>query len=580
MKRKIFNIVLLAILVIVATFSLIAQIKESKEIVELSYDQVVSYVKEGEITKIKAQEGSCEINLVLKDESKANAVVPSVDEFASFISEEIENGAEIEYKIAKGSSGVFASILSKVLTISLYVAAFAMIPKLMSSAMNDNKKAVPVESKVRFKDVAGIDEEKSQLEEVVMFLKNPNKYRVNGAKIPKGVLLNGAPGTGKTLLAKAIAGEAGVPFFQVNGSSFEEKFVGVGASRVRELFAEAKKVAPSIIFIDEIDSVAQSRYSGKNNYSEQTLNQLLAEMDGFETSDNVIVIAATNHIDVLDPALIRPGRFDRHVYVPMPDVLAREKILFVHAENKNFSQDVDLAEIARKTVGFSGADLENVMNEAAIYAVHHNEGVITSEAIDESIARVLVGLAKKNSAMTEESKYLTAVHEAGHAIVSAVARPNVKNFGISIVPRGNAGGYNFFDENTENYMRKKDLENRLKVLYGGRIAEDVILGDISSGASNDLEQATKIAYQMVMRFAMDEGSLLTKVSGANDLNGHLENKNVEKMHAICQEAYDKAEEIIKEYKNELLELADILMQREYLPEEDVELFMKDRICQK
>jgi cell division protease FtsH len=359
----------------------------------------------------------------------------------------------------------------------------------MMSTSNANIQTA--KSATTFKDVAGLDEEREQFEEVVQFLRNPKKYEEMGAKIPKGILLNGEPGTGKTLLAKAIAGEAGVPFFQMSGSDFEEKFVGVGASKVRKLFAKAKNVAPAIIFIDEIDAVAQSRYGGRT-YSEQTLNQLLTEMDGFSSSDSVIVIAATNRIDVLDPALLRPGRFDRHIFISKPDIIARKEILKIHARNKKLTADISLDEIAQKTVGFSGADLANILNEAAIYAVNQGKQYIDNTDISEAIARVLVGLEKKNVSVSEEDKKLTATHEAGHAIVSAVLRPTVKNFGISIVQRGNAGGYNYFDEPDAKYSRKEELKKQIAVLYGGRAAEEIILGDISSGASNDLERASKI----------------------------------------------------------------------------------------
>ena len=436
-----------------------------------------------------------------------------------------------------------------------------------------NFKVKAVTTDVRFTDVAGIDEEREQLSEVVNFLKESKKYTHMGARIPKGILLVGPPGTGKTLLAKAIAGEAGVPFFQVTGSSFEEKFVGVGASRVRKIFNEAKKVAPSIIFIDEIDAVAQNRYSGKS-YSEQTLNQLLAEMDGFDSNSHVIVIAATNHKEILDPAILRPGRFDRHVYVPMPNVNARAKILSVHARNKRFSHDVNLRELARKTVGFSGANLENVLNEAALLAVRSKSPCITNEIIDEAIARVIVGIKKESSPLSEKEKYLTAVHEAGHAIVSASIRPDVKNFCISIVPRGEAGGYNFFDESYKTYKQKADMEKQIRVMYGGRCAEEILLGDISTGASNDLERATDLAYCMVMNFAMTE-SKLVKIAGRPEFNNHIENQSIEKMEEICLEAYKETLDVVTKNKMVISKLAALLMEKEYLSDVEVSAFLSE-----
>ena len=434
-------------------------------------------------------------------------------------------------------------------------------------------KVRPVTADVRFTDVAGIDEEREQLSEVVKFLKAPEQYTNMGARIPKGILRVGAPGTGKTLLAKAIAGEAKVPFFQVTGSSFEEKFVGVGASRVRKIFNEAKKVAPSIIFIDEIDAVAQNRYSGKS-YSEQTLNQLLAEMDGFDSNSHVIVIAATNHKEVLNPAILRPGRFDRHVYVPMPNIKARTEILEVHARNKQFSTDVNLQELARKTVGFSGANLENVLNEAALLAVKLNSSCITNPIIDESIARVIVGIKKESSILSEKEKYLTAVHEAGHAIVSASIRPDVRNFCISIVPRGEAGGYNFFDESYKTYKQKADMEKQIRVMYGGRCAEEIILGDISTGASNDLEAATDLAYRMVMNFAMT-GSRLVKITNRPEFNNHIESQAVEEMEAICEKAYKETIETVTKNKEVISKLAALLMEKEYLSDIEVSAFLSN-----
>lgn len=456
---------------------------------EVTYDKIVFYVKAKEISKIETQQNSFEISVTLKDETKIKAIIPNIEEFTAFVSKEIENGAEIEFSVKQ--EGKFGEIFSALVpSLVIYAMMLVVFPKIMASVTGGKYEVTPVTSNVKFDDVAGIEEEKAQLEEIVKFLTNPQEYISSGARIPKGVLLNGAPGTGKTLLAKAIAGEAGVPFFQANGSSFEEKYVGVGASRIRELFKKAKQNAPCIIFIDEIDSVAQNRYD-KKSYSEQTLNQLLAEMDGFETKDNIIVIAATNHVDVLDNALTRAGRFDRHVFVPMPDVIAREAILKVHAKNKRFCQDVHFSEIAKKTVGFSGADLENVLNEAAIYCVNNGKKIISNEDIDEAIARVLVGLKKKNAAITESDKRLTAVHEAGHAIVSSVVRPDVKNFGISIVPRGKAGGYNFFDESDKTYLKKSDLFKELQVLYAGRIAEEVVLGECSNNQKQTKWQSLK-----------------------------------------------------------------------------------------
>lgn len=556
----------LGIIVAVLLGVLVIQALSEDERKEITYDELITLVETNEVSKVETIESSPRVTVTLKDGTERTSKVPSIDEFSTLVSEKIKEGAEIQWEAEESFS------MGGILTI-ISITILLLLPDIMMKRQDKGYKVKSVESRVKFSDVAGIDEEKAQLEEIVQFLKYPEKYTKNGAKIPKGILLHGQPGTGKTLLAKAIAGEADVPFFQVNGSSFEERFVGVGASRIRELFNKAKKEAPCIIFIDEIDSIARSRY---NKYSDnvQTLNQLLAEMDGFDSDDNVIVIAATNHIDVLDAAIIRPGRFDRHVYIPMPDVIAREKILRVHADNKKLEEDVSLKEIARKTVGFSGADLENVLNEAVIYSVNQGNGRITKEAIDESIARTLVGLQKKNAAITESDKELTAVHESGHAIVSAIVRPEVKNFGISIIPRGEAGGYNFFDNLDTTYQRKSDLFKQIQVSYGGRIAEKVVFDDISSGAASDLEMATKTAYRMVMRFAMNDG-LVTKISSEEDFNTHLDSVKMEEVEKICKEAYDSAYAIIQQNKTQLLKLADLLKEKEYLSQEEVEEFMRE-----
>lgn len=567
LNKKRVKILLILTSVIIGLCLMIYQ-SEKTDVKEITFDRVISYVKEGEVQKIETQQNYSKIWVTLKNGTVNTVVVPSMEEFSNFISKEIENGAEIEFVVKQK---LRVNLLMAILMGTFIGGMFSFLKHTTGGKYEDNS----AKSDVKFSDVAGIEEEKSQLEEIVYFLKNHQKYISRGARIPKGVLLSGAPGTGKTLLAKAIAGEAGVPFFQVTGSSFEEKYVGVGASRMRKLFKEAKKNAPCIIFIDEIDSLAQRRYKEKN-YHEQTLNQLLAEMDGFGTEDNIIVIAATNHKEVLDEALTRAGRFDRHIYVPMPDVVAREAILRVHAENKRFDESVSLKEIAKKTVGFSGADLENVLNEAAIYCVNNGKWLISIEDIDESIARVLVGLEKKNSAITESDKRLTAIHEAGHAIVSAIVRPDVRNFGISIVPRGKSGGYNFFDESNKTYLRKSDLSNQIQVLYGGMLAEEVCLGEASSGASSDLEKASQIAYNMVTRFGMN-GSLLTKIPGESDFNSQLESIKMEEVQKICKEAYDSAYAVVEQHKTQLLELADILIQKEYLAQEEVEMFITEKI---
>lgn len=570
------KILLCAVFAVVMVFVMFG-IPGTKEVETIAYSEFLNLVKNSQVVKVTANTNSTEISILLKEGTEKEVLLPNMEEFTSFITKEIQNGANIEFSVVDDNSKMIKGILKTVMQCSFYIFIVFVMTKTITKTSNGKYKVESVNSEVKFSDVAGINEEKAQLEEIVEFLKNPDKYNESGAKIPKGVLLTGAPGTGKTLLAKAIAGEAGVPFFQVTGSSFEEKFVGVGAARVRDLFKKAKEEAPSIIFIDEIDSVAKSRYGVEHSHSEQSLNQLLAEMDGFQTKDNVIVIAATNYINVLDKAIIRPGRFDRLVTIPMPDIKAREKILEVHSKNKKLSDDVSLKEIARKTVGFSGADLENILNEAAIYSVNNGSGVIDKAALDEAIARVLVGLEKKNTAISETEKRLTAIHEAGHAIVSALVRPNVKNLGISIVPRGKAGGYNYFDESDKVFYTKNDLYKNIQVLYGGRIAEELVLGDVSTGSSNDLENASRIVYKMITSFAMqDSVSFLTQVPGKDDFNNQLIESRMDEMEEICKRAYNEASVLVSKNKDVLLELADLLIEKEYLPQEEVEKFMSEK----
>lgn len=531
----------------------------------ITYNEVIAVLKKGNIDKFKVEKMLGTVTVVMKDGTEKNAKVPNSSEFISFISHKIEEGSDVKIEVTADFD--LSGLILVIISVSFIVFMVLMYKKTSGGKFNIQN----VKAKVTFDDVAGIEEVQEQVEDIIDYLKNPKKYSSIGAKMPKGVLLSGEPGTGKTLLAKAISGEAGVSFFQVTGSSFEERLVGVGASRVRKLFDEAKSKAPAIIFIDEIDSIAQNRYSGESD-NEQTLNQLLAEMDGFESNDNIVVIAATNHIEVLDQAILRPGRFDRRVYIPNPDVRARQLILELHARNKKVSSEVSFKDIARRTVGFSGADLENILNEAAIYSVKTDSKSITNEAIEEAIARVIVGLKKKNSVMSPDEKHLTAIHEAGHAIVSFVLRPEIQNFCISIVTRGEAGGYNFFDKSSETFEKKQDLLKQMKVLYGGRAAEEIILKDISSGASNDLENSTQIALQMIIKYGMN-GSFLVKVRDHLEYNKAIETKATEKVESICREMYIETKEIVERYRSQIEKLAIILEEKEYLNQEEVSDFM-------
>lgn len=437
--------------------------------------------------------------------------------------------------------------------------------------------------KVMFKDVAGAEEEKEELIEVVDFLKNPQKFTEIGAKIPRGILMVGAPGTGKTYLAKATSGEAGVPFFSISGSDFVELYVGVGASRVRDTFEQAKKNAPCIIFIDEIDAVGRQRgagLGGGHDEREQTLNQLLVEMDGFEENEGVIVMAATNRPDVLDSALLRPGRFDRQIVIHLPDVKAREAILKIHAKNKKIGDDVSFTHIAKSTAGFSPADLANILNEAALLAARRKHDKISSADVDDAILKVIVGVEKKSARMSEKDKKITAIHESGHAIASTFLEYTDPVHEISIIPRGLAGGYTYYVPKEEkNYSSKNEMLDELVGLLGGRVAEEICLHDVSTGASNDIQRATQIARNMVTRYGMSDkvgpmsfGSDHNEVFLGRDLAAHqdaseaLESLIDSEIKKLLDDAYAKATQILTEHKAQLEKVASYLVEREKLSE--------------
>ena len=448
--------------------------------------------------------------------------------------------------------------------------------------------------KVTFDDVAGADEEKQELEEIVDFLKNPGKYREIGARVPKGVLLVGPPGTGKTLLAKAVAGEVGAPFFSISGSDFVEMFVGVGASRVRDLFEQAKKKTPSIIFIDEIDAVGRQRgagLGGGHDEREQTLNQLLVEMDGFTENDSIIVMAATNPRDILDPALLRPGRFDRQIVVNYPDIKGREEILKVHTRNKNIGPDVDLKTIAATTAGFTGADLENLVNEAALLAARANRRAITKADIEEATIKVVAGPEKKSKVVTPEEKKLTAYHESGHAITTYFCKSQDKVHQVSIIPRGMAGGFTMHvPEKDRSFVSKTYMEDEIIVLLGGRVAEKLILDDISTGASNDIERATSVARNMVTRYGFSEklGPILyghenqEVFLGRDYSQGRNYSENVAaeidgEIRELIETGYEKAKEILTEHGDLLERCAQYLMKHEKIDGPDFYKLMADEI---
>ena len=561
---------------------------------KVEYRTIVDYFRNQQVTEYELDFGTGELTMKLNDEKKSTVTyaVPNLSLFLQDTHELVEQynaehpDAPIkQYYDAAEPIPWWVDMLPLLFSVLLMGAFWYFLMKRSGGGSNPmafaklKPKQQDPHNRVTFADVAGADEEKEELEEIVQFLKDPGKFNALGARIPKGVLLMGPPGTGKTLLAKAVAGEAGVPFFSISGSDFVEMFVGVGASRVRDLFEQAKKSAPSIVFIDEIDAVGRHRGSGLgggHDEREQTLNQLLVEMDGFAPNLGVIVMAATNRKDILDPALLRPGRFDRHITVNYPDVKGREAILRVHTRNKPIGPDVDLAVIARFTGGFTGADLENLTNEAALLAARKNRKAITMEDIQEATLKVAVGPEKRSHVITEKERRLTAYHEAGHAIVTYYCPDQDKVHQVSIIPRGWAGGFTLaLPEKDVSYQTKKWMEEEIAVLLGGRVAEQLVLEDISTGASNDIERATKIARAMVCRYGFSEklgpmiyGSDQEEVFLGRDL-GHGRDYSEEVAAQIDEEArrfidegYNFAVNLLQEHMDQLHALAEFLMKYE------------------
>ena len=475
-----------------------------------AYTQLLNSINDGTVERIEMTEGSetAKVKLV-NDEKEKEVLIPSVHAFIELVQEKTNNGSKIELiqKEKNAFLTFFKNIMSFLPTIILVILAYSIVKM---QGLGEKGKVYDSETtkiKIKFDDVAGLDEEKQEMIEIVDFLKNPKKFQEMGAKVPKGVLLCGEPGTGKTLIAKAIAGEANVPFISMSGSEFIEMFAGLGASRVRKLFEKARKVAPCIVFIDEIDAIGSRRTSssGAETENNQTLNQLLVEMDGFESEETIIVLAATNRPEMLDKALLRPGRFDRQINVALPDLNGREAILKIHAKGKKFSEDVNLRSIAEDTAGFTGAELSNILNEAAIIATTRERTSITNKDIEDALKKVTVGLEKHNRVISEKDKRRTAVHEAGHAIVSYFLETQKDIKEISIIPRGMAGGYTMYKTNEDKaYISKTEMEEKLVALMGGRAAEKLALQDISTGASNDLEVANEIAKNMVTVYGMSD----------------------------------------------------------------------------
>lgn len=563
---------------------------EKVETYDLQYSEIITLIKSNKISEISLNTDSGRLKYKLRETGEEKIYyLSNPDYFHSDIGEFInENNAQYvgdDYRTIKvnyKSNTLIKNLLTILPTIATFILLLVLSKKVINILNERNKisgggnnprkdafgsknRLKNNRSSIKLSDVAGAEEEKEELREVVEYLKNPKIYNDAGARVPKGILLVGPPGTGKTLLARAVAGETNVPFFTASGSDFVEMYVGVGASRVRNLFEQAKRVAPSIIFIDEIDAVGGKREgthkSGSNDEKEQTLNQLLVEMDGFSKSENVIVLAATNRPDVLDPALLRPGRFDRQITVNLPDVKGREQILQIHSKNKKFANNVNFNKIASEIVGFSGADIENLLNEAALKSIKEKRTEITQEDIEESVAKVTMGTEKKSLVISAEDKRTTSYHEAGHAITSYFLKTQDEVERISIIPRGFSAGHTMFKPKSDNsHLSRQYLEDQICVMLGGRAAEEIFCGQTHSGVSNDIKRATEIARKMVSEWAMDESSLSYK--GLSNCAEETKRIVDFKTDDVLSAAYNKARDILIKNKNKLNEVAEILIQKE------------------
>ena len=602
-NKTLFKAILPWVIVLLLLSSLFPFLLNNGGSKELTYSQFMTVVKDKKINNVTITPNSfvTKVEGSYKKNSKGDKVnfttiVPKTDKELESLTQILED-KNVKIKVTDSESdNMIWNILGSILPYVILFGGMFWVFKNFNGAAGGNNKAFEFgnsraklerNSKTRFTDVAGADEEKEELTELVAFLKNPKKFTEMGAKIPRGVLLVGPPGTGKTLLARAVAGEANVPFYSISGSEFVEMFVGVGAGRVRDMFKKAKENAPCIIFIDEIDAVGRQRgtgVGGGHDEREQTLNQLLVEMDGFEGNEGVIILAATNRADVLDPALLRPGRFDRQIRVSNPDKRARSQILKVHARNKHFAPDVDFDNIAQRTPGFSGAELANVLNEAALLAVRSGHQMITLSDVDEAIDRVIGGPAKKSRKYTEHERKLVAYHETGHAIIGLTLEDANQVQKVTIVPRGDAGGYNLMTPREETYFStKKQLLATITGYMGGRTAEEIFFGDVSSGAHNDIEQATRIARMMVTELGMSELGPIKYDSGDNAVflgrdysqlsnthSGQIAFEIDQQVRKIIETAHAQATEIINNNKDKMDIIANALLEHETLNHEQIQ----------
>ena len=580
-KKKLWLIIILLLLltVLIVTTVYLMKDKEEEDKNTLAYTDLIKEISYGNVEKVELTTGSKNAKVKMKnEEEEKKALIPDTEAFITLIQTKVAEGNEIEL-VQKPQSffvqlpGMVLSILPTAVMVALFVMIFKMQGLGEKGKVYDETER---KTKIKFDDVAGLEEEKGELKEIVEFLKEPEKFTKMGARIPKGVLLYGKPGTGKTLIAKAIAGEADVPFISMSGSEFIEMFAGLGASRVRKLFDKARKLAPCIVFIDEIDAIGSRRTSNSGAESEnnQTLNQLLVEMDGFGSEETIIVLAATNRPEMLDKALLRPGRFDRQITIPTPDLKGRLEILKIHSKDKKISGNVNLESIAEDTAGFTGAELENILNEAAIIATKNKHEEIENDDIEEAVKKVTVGLEKKDRIISDKDKKLTAYHEAGHAVVSRYlpTQTNVKE--VSIIPRGVAGGYTMYKTNEDKYyISKTEMQEKLIALLGGRAAEKLVLDDISTGASNDIEVATQIARDMVTKYGMSDKLGPIDSQGKEPYEIQMFGENIgdrigQEVKLLIDTAYNDAQILLREHRDKLDEIADTLLRKEKINEQE------------